>query len=86
MSTMLSLSSALVLSALLSCAFSAGIKELGTSILGANPATVNHLNGEAFQQDPLVTFNGESCYLLPTEYTLIAMLIIRIPVRCVLRR
>lgn len=27
--------------------------------LGPDPQTVNRLNGESFQQDPLVTFNGE---------------------------
>lgn len=61
---MFSVTAALTFSALLPCVFAAGIKVLGTSILGANPATVNHLNGEAFQQDPLVTFNGEfaTCY------------------------
>lgn len=31
---------------------------LGTSSLGPDPQTVNRLNGESFQQDPLVSFNG----------------------------
>ncbi|KAJ3554747.1 hypothetical protein NM688_g2946 [Phlebia brevispora] len=31
---------------------------LGSSTLGKDPQTVNRLNGESFQQDPLVTFNG----------------------------
>ena len=31
---------------------------LGSSTLGKDPQTVNRLNGESFQQDALVTFNG----------------------------
>ncbi|KAI5121544.1 hypothetical protein M0805_002603 [Coniferiporia weirii] len=34
------------------------IDVLGSSVLGLDPQTVNRLNGESFQQDPLVTFNG----------------------------
>jgi hypothetical protein len=32
---------------------------LGSTTLGKNPSTVNHLNGESFQQDALVTFSGQ---------------------------
>ena len=32
---------------------------IGSSILGQDPQTINRLNGESFQQDALVTFNGE---------------------------
>ena len=35
-----------------------GLHFLGSTTLGQDPSTVNHLNGESFQQDPLVTFNG----------------------------
>ncbi|KDQ57950.1 hypothetical protein JAAARDRAFT_34765 [Jaapia argillacea MUCL 33604] len=46
-----------VLSAI--CAVSAGsISIIGVTDLGPDPQTVNWLNGESFQQDPLVTFNG----------------------------
>ncbi|EJD00360.1 uncharacterized protein FOMMEDRAFT_159034 [Fomitiporia mediterranea MF3/22] len=34
------------------------ISILGRSVLGEDPQTVNRLNGESFQQDALVTFNG----------------------------
>ena len=34
------------------------ITVIGSSILGQDPQTVNRLNGESFQQDALVTFNG----------------------------
>ena len=40
------------------------IRVVGKSILGQDPQTVNRLNGESFQQDPLVTFNGTSGLLL----------------------
>ncbi|KAK7681824.1 hypothetical protein QCA50_015171 [Cerrena zonata] len=35
-----------------------GLRFLGSTTLGNDPHTINHLNGESFQQDPLVTFNG----------------------------
>lgn len=35
-----------------------GFRFLGSSTLGQDPQTVNRLNGESFQQDALVTFNG----------------------------
>ncbi|TCD70367.1 hypothetical protein EIP91_003719 [Steccherinum ochraceum] len=35
-----------------------GLKFLRSTTLGPDPQTVNRLNGESFQQDPLVTFNG----------------------------
>ncbi|CAL1702651.1 unnamed protein product [Somion occarium] len=35
-----------------------GLQLLDTSTLGKDPQTTNRLNGESFQQDPLVTFNG----------------------------
>lgn len=31
---------------------------LGSTTLGPDPQTVNRLNGESFQQDAVVTFNG----------------------------
>lgn len=34
------------------------LRFLGSTTLGKDPHTVNHLNGESFQQDSLVTFNG----------------------------
>ena len=34
-------------------------KFLGSTTLGPDPQTVNRLNGESFQQDGVVTFNGE---------------------------
>ena len=34
------------------------VRVLGSSVLGADPQTVNRLNGESFQQDVLTTFNG----------------------------
>jgi len=34
------------------------IRFLDYTVLGQDPQTVNRLNGESFQQDPLVTFNG----------------------------
>jgi hypothetical protein len=34
------------------------VRILDTTILGQDPQTVNRLNGESFQQDPLVSFNG----------------------------
>lgn len=36
------------------------VRVLGSSVLGADPQTVNRLNGESFQQDVLTTFNGAS--------------------------
>lgn len=32
---------------------------LGSTTLGPDPQTVNRLNGESFQQDGVVTFNGK---------------------------
>ena len=37
----------------------ASLRVLDVTTLGQDPQTVNHLNGESFQQDALVTFNGE---------------------------
>lgn len=34
------------------------LRVLGTTTLGSDPPTVNRLNGESFQQDALVSFNG----------------------------
>ena len=34
------------------------IQVLGNSVLGPNPSTVNHLNGESYQQDAIITFQG----------------------------
>ncbi|KAI0739434.1 hypothetical protein C8Q80DRAFT_1274495 [Daedaleopsis nitida] len=36
----------------------ASLRVLDVTTLGEDPQTTNHLNGESFQQDPLVTFNG----------------------------
>ncbi|KAI0631533.1 hypothetical protein C8Q77DRAFT_1127375 [Trametes polyzona] len=36
----------------------ASLRVIETTTLGEDPQTVNHLNGESFQQDALVTFNG----------------------------
>ena len=38
---------------------SAALQVIGRTTLGDDPRTVNRLNGESFQQDALVTFNGE---------------------------
>ncbi|CDO73884.1 hypothetical protein BN946_scf185016.g41 [Trametes cinnabarina] len=40
------------------CRATAAVREVGISTLGQDPQTVNRLNGESFQQDALVTFNG----------------------------
>ena len=34
------------------------LRHLGSTTLGIDPDTVNHLNGESFQQDALVTWSG----------------------------
>ncbi len=39
--------------------YAAGLTVLDVTTIGEDPQTTNHLNGEAFQQDALVTFNGE---------------------------
>lgn len=39
--------------------YAASLRVISTTTLGQDPHTVNHLNGESYQQDPLVTFNGE---------------------------
>ncbi|EKM51248.1 uncharacterized protein PHACADRAFT_213112 [Phanerochaete carnosa HHB-10118-sp] len=36
----------------------AAFRPVGSTTLGQDPQTVNRLNGESFQQDPLVTLNG----------------------------
>jgi hypothetical protein len=36
----------------------ARLRMLETTVLGEDPSTVNHLNGESFQQDALTTSNG----------------------------
>lgn len=36
-----------------------GLKILESTTLGQDPATVNRLNGESFQQDAVVTVNGK---------------------------
>ncbi|KAH9933964.1 uncharacterized protein BXZ73DRAFT_46129 [Epithele typhae] len=41
-----------------SLAYAATLHVSSTVTLGQDPPSVNHLNGESFQQDPLVTFNG----------------------------
>lgn len=43
----------------------AAIQVLSNTTLGPDPQTVNRLNGESFQQDALVTFNGTVDILLP---------------------
>jgi hypothetical protein len=43
------------------------LKVVGIYTLGADPQTKNRLNGEAFQQDALTTFNGVS-NRSPTEH------------------
>lgn len=43
---------------------------LGSTALGQDPQTANRLNGESFQQDPLVTFNGESAPKSTNDYIL----------------
>lgn len=43
------------------------IRLLNTTVLGADPQTVNRLNGESFQQDPLVTFEGMQLFMLHTR-------------------
>ena len=35
------------------------LRVLDASTLGVDPPTLNRLNGESFQQDAVVTFNGE---------------------------
>ena len=39
--------------------YAAILSGLDVTTLGEDPRTTNHLNGEAFQQDALVTFNVE---------------------------
>lgn len=41
-------------------AFAASLRVVNVTTLGPDPQTVNRLNGESFQQDALVTFNGEN--------------------------
>ncbi|KAI8995242.1 hypothetical protein BD414DRAFT_506060 [Trametes punicea] len=38
--------------------YAASLRVVDTTTLGQDPQTVNRLNGESFQQDALVTFNG----------------------------
>ncbi len=40
-------------------ACAASLRVANVTTLGQDPQTVNRLNGESFQQDALVTFNGE---------------------------
>lgn len=42
---------------------------LQSTSLGLDPPTTNHLNGESFQQDPLITFNSYqyAAYYTPTN-------------------
>ncbi|KAK7471035.1 hypothetical protein VKT23_002450 [Stygiomarasmius scandens] len=47
-----------VLLLVLLAASSHAIRVLNITTLGRDPPTVNRLNGESYQQDPLVTFNG----------------------------
>lgn len=61
------------------CAASLHVVDVTT--LGQDPQTVNRLNGESFQQDALVTFNGEWPVLDNQACTDVVH---RIPVRCVL--
>ena len=57
------------------------LKFLQATTLGPDPQTVNRLNGESFQQDPLVTFNGESWSaktkrgVLSEEYTTLRIVV-----------
>ncbi|KAH8105273.1 hypothetical protein BXZ70DRAFT_887078 [Cristinia sonorae] len=46
-----------------------GFKFLESTTLGPDPRTINRLNGESFQQDPLVTFNGFQYAVLWEEDT-----------------
>ncbi|KAM5540076.1 hypothetical protein V8D89_006216 [Ganoderma adspersum] len=38
--------------------YAASLRVVNVTTLGVDPNTTNHLNGESFQQDALVTFNG----------------------------
>jgi len=42
----------------------AAVASVRSTTLGTDPPTVNRLNGESFQQDALVTFNGTHSFLL----------------------
>ncbi|THH08280.1 hypothetical protein EW145_g2816 [Phellinidium pouzarii] len=44
------------------------INLLGSSVLGLDPQTINRLNGESFQQDALVTSNGEYSFQYAAFY------------------
>ena len=46
--------------------YAASLRVVNVSTLGVDPNTTNHLNGESFQQDALVTFNGASSPVLHT--------------------
>lgn len=63
--------SLVILGALASVAFAAvqNLTLLQSTSLGRDPPTTNHLNGESFQQDPLVTFNSYqyAAYYTPTN-------------------
>jgi hypothetical protein len=45
-----------------SCVRSLQLRVLDTTTLGDDPRTVNHLNGESFQQNALVTSHGMSLF------------------------
>ncbi|KAI0312367.1 hypothetical protein OF83DRAFT_1146529 [Amylostereum chailletii] len=48
----------LVSVALCASSYTHALRLVSSTTLGPNPATVNHLNGESFQQDALVSFKG----------------------------
>lgn len=48
------------------------IQVLSNTTLGPDPQTVNRLNGESFQQDALVTFDGREFISLGRLYAWLA--------------
>ena len=65
--------------------YAASLRVVNVSTLGVDPNTTNHLNGESFQQDALVTFNGSSPPVLHTCKTSDNLLVDkRLSVCCIL--
>ncbi len=65
-------------------AYAASLRVLDVTTLGEDPQTTNHLNGESFQQDALVSFNG----VFPVRRhgpTLVDTARVRVPICCILR-
>lgn len=56
-----------------------GLKIFDSTTLGQDPATVNRLNGESFQQDAIVTFNGQLYYFWLEDMSLNTPQIINTP-------